>query len=796
MVKFGRIKNSILFKFIIIVFGIIIVFFVFFLWYIQRTESRLLNVMYKMRKQYIEDELKKNVKATYEDRLRLIKERVLRYKKQLEYALFTVDYKQCKEIISDIAMFPSVKEVVVYDLLVSKPFIAVFKNEKESMIFTTKVPHLENLSFLSSDLVYKNRLIGVVKIFYDSSVFMREPLSLKKGEMVALDKEFEFARDALWSSFKGKVISLLLVFAVLYGVLYLFFTEIINKPIHRLEHNLRSFFNFLAGKSGKVRLYDINTNDEIGRMGRFINEGIKVSMEIHQERDKHIKEISRLATVIEQSAESIIITDLKGNIEYVNRTFEKTTGYAFEEVKGRKPNILSSGEHSEKFYKDLWNKITSGDSWQGVFTNRRKDGSIYYERAIIFPIKDPEGKIINYASAKQDITKEKMLEQQLHHMQRMESIGTLAGGVAHDFNNLLTVINGYAELALMSVDSDSPLYKNILPIIEATRRGKNLTTQLLTFSRKHSYKPEVVDINHVISSMEKMVHRLIGEDVDMEMKLTENLPRVKADVSQLEQVFLNLVVNAKDALNAVERTDFQKKIKIETGKVFVDSEIASRCPNLKEDEYVYFAVVDNGIGMDEETKQRIFEPFFTTKEKHKGTGLGLALVYGIVRQNGGCIDVISEVSKGTTFKIYWPISEEQEVERKRVSDRGVVFGSGRILVVEDEEEVRRFTERALLSLGYKVYTAPHGGKALELLNDNLKVDLVITDLIMPGMTGQELVRKIRQMYPDIKVIYVSGYVDNDIVDREVFEENVNFLSKPYSVKQLSLIVQRVLNKED
>ena len=542
--------------------------------------------------------------------------------------------------------------------------------------------------------------------------------------------------------------------------------------------------------------YPVNINcslitDETGKHEYFV-----AIFEDISERKNQEKEISRLATVINESGQTIVITDLEGNIEYVNPAFEKTTGYSSAEAIGQNPRILKSGEQDGDFYKELWDTITSGKTWQGIFTNQKKDGTFYYERAVIFPIKNKQNETTNYAAVKQDITNEKILEQQLRQSQKMESIGTLAGGVAHDFNNLLTVINGYAEMALMNLDSGNPLHKDMTSILSAGKRAENLTRQLLAFSRKQIFKTEIVDINLIISSLDKMLRRLIGEDIQVETILVDNLPNIKADKSQLEQIFVNLVVNARDAFRTVKKMDLQKKITIETGIGDLDKDYVSKHPGSQAGRHIFFAVSDNGCGMDKETKQRIFEPFFTTKEKGKGTGLGLSTVYGIVKQNKGSVYVYSEPGSGTTFKIYWPATEEKNTTKKIEAADTELRGSENILIVEDEKEVCRFAADSLMSLGYNVYKANNGRLALALIEtEHPKLDMIITDLIMPQLNGKEFIKKAGKIYPDVKVIYVSGYTDNHIVHDGMLEEGVNFIHKPYSVIKLASAIRKVLDEK-
>ncbi len=794
----GKIKNSILLKFTCSILGILVVSFVFFLWYIRNSNYQMLRSVYEARKHHIEIQTEKNLKNAVRDCIQLINLRIKQHKKALANALFTVNERGCKELIRDLATFPSIKGALLYDSLVDKPFLSAVKNQAGEFVFVDKASSLDGLSSLKVKLTdgETGKQIGYLEIFYDPAFFTKDVDKMNKEALTALEDEFDLAQRTLHDNFKKQIFVVIFIFVVLYVAIYLLFSKIINEPIQKLEKNLKSFFNFLSDKNDEIKLCEIRTDDEFGRMGRFINSGIEVSIKIHLELERHTKELSRLATVMEQSAQAIVITDTDGNIEYVNKAFEKTTGYSFDEVKGKNPRILKSGQHTPEFYKKLWDTITSGQSWEDIFTNKKKDGTLYYERSTIFPVKNRDGEIINYAAVKQDITKERILEQQLRQAQKMESIGTLAGGIAHDFNNLLTVINGFVELSLMKIGPDDPAHKNIASVLEASKRAQTLTSQLLAFSRKQVYDPEILDLNDVIYSMEKMMRRLIGEDIHIMTCLGENLPKIKADTSQLEQIFVNLIVNARDALNAVEKPDFHKMITIETGRAFLDSDYCSQHPGSRPGEYVYFAVSDNGIGMDEDTKQKIFEPFFTTKEKHKGTGLGLSMIYGIVKQNKGCIYVYSELDKGTMFKIYWPVSKKQQpiLADKPISDE-LFRGNETILIVEDEEEVRRLALEALRSLGYTVYEATNGRQALDLLESGLKVDLVITDLIMPEMNGKELAEKAKKIFPNGKIIYVSGYSDDHIAHNGLLEKGVNFIPKPYSIKQLSSMIRRVLDEK-
>ncbi len=386
------------------------------------------------------------------------------------------------------------------------------------------------------------------------------------------------------------------------------------------------------------------------------------------------------------------------------------------------------------------------------------------------------------------------LQQQLIQAQKMESIGTLAGGIAHDFNNLLTVINGHVELAMNRVESSHTIQKDLRAVQTAGQKAVQLTSQLLAFSRRQIYEPRTININNVVNELHKMLARLIGEDIHIEMVLRDSLPSILADPVQIEQVLLNLVVNARDAINESTEIAGEKKITIETDRADLKSTYQNSVKH--KGEFVVLSVSDSGRGMDKETLDHVFEPFFTTKEKGKGTGLGLSTVYGIVQQNKGHISVYSEPGVGTTFKIYWPASEDDsEPEEEQLHDVTRLSGNEKILYVEDDSMVREFTISVLSGFGYTVYSTANGAEAYQMVRDgNIRPDLILTDLIMPEMNGRELADKIKGMLPDCPVLYTSGYTDNHIVHNGSLEKDVNFLHKPFSSQQLLRKIRKILDK--
>jgi len=405
-----------------------------------------------------------------------------------------------------------------------------------------------------------------------------------------------------------------------------------------------------------------------------------------------------------------------------------------------------------------------------------------------------------------DITERKRAEDehekllgQLNQAQKMEAIASLTGGIAHDFNNLLTVINGHSEIAQRKLNKNLPVEKDLNAILMAGRRAENLTRQLLAFSRKQIHKPKVIDINNVISDMEKMLRRLIGEDIVMDMNFSDDVPPIKADPGQIEQILMNLVVNARDAVMDQKDPAAEKKIMIETGRVKLDEAWVEEHPGSCEGWHALVMVSDSGIGMDEETQNKIFEPFFTTKGQGKGTGLGMSTVYGIVKQNNGCIYVYSEPGQGSILRIYWPTTEEPvtaEIEEPTETKQEMEQGKETILLVEDDPAVRNFAGDTLKELGYNVHEARNGQEALDMVTEKkLPLDLLLTDLIMPKMNGKVLSEKLIKMQPSLAIIYASGYTDEHIIHRYELDEGIHFMQKPYSAQALAKKVREVLDEK-
>lgn len=650
--------------------------------------------------------------------------------------------------------------------------------------------------------------------------------------------------------------------------------------------------------------------------GSTLWHGIITDITHHHKREENLR---LLGAALNAAANGIVITDVEGRIEWVNRAFSALTQYSLEEVAGRKvSDLVKSGAHDDAFYKLMWNTISSGKVWHGTLTNRRKDWSLYTEEQSITPIYDNHGTITHFVGVKQDvtervhteselmesqsrlqralsignialwdwdlitervyfspewsghtgalnfgrsetvhewfdrvhpedlpllqrtlmncrkdghpnqrefrlrhdageyhwilmnaspvpneqgrvtrmvgtnvdITERRKLEAEFQQAQKLESVGRLAGGVAHDFNNLLSVIGGYSEMALASVTEGSPLHKDLMQVKRAADRAAGLTRQLLAFSRRQVLSPEVLNVNTIIGEAEKMLRRLIGEDIDLQLNLAEDLGQAMADPGQVEQVLLNLSVNARDAMPQ------GGTLTIATSNVNLSEALISPHANVPSGRYIRISVSDTGIGMSPELFDKIFEPFFTTKESGKGTGLGLATVYGIVKQSEGHIVTESTLGVGTTFHIFLPRLDEAELQASKDETPEVMRGTETILVVEDEENLREVACRFLKQAGYTVLCAGSGDEALCVAAESTApIALLLSDVIMPGMSGPVLAEKLREQIPALKVLYMSGYTDDALAHHGVLEPNITLIMKPFTGLQLASKVRELLGSE-
>lgn len=565
-----------------------------------------------------------------------------------------------------------------------------------------------------------------------------------------------------------------------------------------------AFADFASGKSntlefrwiardGRVLWAKSNsaviTDDEDQPVGL---RGVTIDITEHKQAEVAIKEAEeRYRSIFENAIEGIFQSTADGRFISVNPAMARILGYESpEELIADRTDISIQHYVDPNSRAELKRMLAK----QGIVVGYecevyRKDRSKIWVIENIRVICDQNGTLLHYEGSIEDITERKTLEDQLRQSQKLEAVGMLAGGIAHDFNNLLTAITGYSALTLMQLKAEDPLRQNIEEVKKAADRAAALTRQLLAFSRKQVLQLRILNLNEVISELEKMLQRLIGEDIGLRTVLEADLGAIKGDPGQIEQIIMNLAVNARDAMPQ------GGKLTIETRNVYLDEDYAKHHIAVNPGPYVLLAVSDNGLGMDEKIRAHIFEPFFTTKEKGKGTGLGLSTVYGIVNQLGGNIWVYSEVGQGTTFKIYLPRTDEGAHEYKRSADtEKALQGVETIVLAEDEEMVRKLARRVLEIYGYQVLEVANGGAAI-LVCERHKgpIHLLITDVIMPEMSGVELATRLTRLHPEMKVLYMSGYTDNNIAHRGVLDEGENFIQKPFSTDALARKVREILD---
>ena len=507
--------------------------------------------------------------------------------------------------------------------------------------------------------------------------------------------------------------------------------------------------------------------------------------------DEHMRaaDQTRLqSAALEAAANAVIITDTAGNILWANPAVSRLTGYSLHELAGQNTRILRSGQNPKALYDEMWKTIRAGQVWHGELTNRRKDGSHYVQQMTITPVCDAAGKPTHFIAIQQDISQQRLLEEMYSHAQKMEAVGMLAGGVAHDFNNLLVVIVGYGELLMASKSLSEKEKSKIAEIVSAGKRGSALTRQLLAFSRKQVLDFKVVNLNHVLTEAAALLQRLIGEEVRLRLVLDPDLGAVMADAGQLELLLMNLAVNARDAM------PHGGVLSIETSMVQVDEAAENRCPGLKRGSYVMLAVRDTGSGMDAATQARIFEPFFTTKEAGRGTGLGLATVYSIVKQSDGWIGVESAPGAGTLFRVYLPrVLETAAPPAAAEERRSHQKGSETILLLEDEDAARSVAHDMLEHAGYTVLDASTGAQAIEIARSYPgTIHILMTDVVMPEMGGLAVAESLLAQRPGLKVIYASGYPDDALLRQGKLPAGRAFLQKPYTMDSLIQKIREAL----
>jgi len=507
------------------------------------------------------------------------------------------------------------------------------------------------------------------------------------------------------------------------------------------------------------------------------------------ERYRAEEDLWLLATAVEQSGEAIVVTDGQGEIKYVNPAFERNTGYARQEVIGRNPRFLKSGQQDQAFYENLWKTITGGATWTGRFINKRKDGSFFHEDATISPVRDSEGVVNGFVGVKRDVTEQINLNRQLQQAQKMESIGTLASGIAHDFNNVLTVILGFSELLLADMSPEDKDYGDLRTIVQTARNGADLVKRIMTFCRNVETLLEPTDLNDELRNIHALLERTLPKMISTELSLADDLMTIHADSSQLEQIILNLAINARDAMPR------GGTLAIATRNVTLDRQCCQSRLGVEPGDYILLTVSDTGHGMEPTVVEHIFEPFFTTKNPGDGTGLGLAMVFGIVKNHGGHITCYSTPGIGTTFKICFPVMAGEQDDNTSVSGEVPVFGTETILFVDDEAPVRNLGEKALTRSGYKVLLAADGEEAMNIYYEwRNEISLVVLDLLMPKMGGKECLHELLYIDPQARVLIASGFSQTEHAKRVIGEGAKGFIDKPYQIKQLLRKIREILDE--
>ena len=505
------------------------------------------------------------------------------------------------------------------------------------------------------------------------------------------------------------------------------------------------------------------------------------------QRKRSESESRLLWMAIEQSHETVVITDAEARIQYVNPAFERTTGYTRAEAIGRKPSILKSGVHDRAFYEELWGGLARGEAWSGRIINRRKDGTLYEEPATINPVRDADGSVTNYIAVKRDDSKERALQEQFLQAQKMEAVGRLAGGIAHDFNNLLTGILGSAELLGPVVAPGSAAASDVEAILDAGRRAAGLTRQLLSFSRRQTTEMVTLDLQASVRAIETLLKRTLSEDLTLSLDLPKLPVWIKGDAGQVGQVLLNLCVNARDAMAA------GGSLTISVSTEHLAAPRVARHDTVAPGPYALLRVADTGVGMTEAVLEHILEPFFTTKGL--GTGLGLSTVYGIVKQCEGYLCVESAPGRGSVFDLYFPLAAAPaSVTALGAAAGAPAKGGETVLVVEDDERILSVALRTLKSQGYTVLTSRSAEEAFAVEAAHRgEVHLLLTDVVMPGLSGPELARDILARRPKTKLLFMSGYADGLLESSGKLPAGTDLLHKPFELSELCARVRRALD---
>ncbi len=557
------------------------------------------------------------------------------------------------------------------------------------------------------------------------------------------------------------------------------------------REKFQHFVNPNLRKDGTVAILETSGAPILDDHGKLLGyRGVDRDM---TERRRMQEAQKMLYTAVDQAADAVIVTDSDGDIAYVNPAFSLITGYSREEVIGKNPRILKSGVHQESFYNDLWATITRGKIWRARLTNRCKDDSVIVCESTIAPVKNEKGHITHYVCVNRDITQAELMQERLIQSQKMEAIGTLAGGIAHDFNNILFAMTGYTELAMENLPLDSEIYSDLERVLEAGKRAADMVKQILTFSRQAHPETRLIDLSPIVKEGLKFLRASIPSTIEIRQNIRPSIGKVHGDPTQIHQVLMNFCTNAVHAMR-----DTKGVLAVELIGVEIDKEYASTSPELCSGKYVRLTVGDTGHGIPAEMLDRIFEPYFTTKKAGEGTGLGLSVVHGIVKTHGGAITVYSEIDKGSTFHIYFPVIEDEPGTEEDSSISDVTpTGSERVLLVDDEPLLVEMGQTILERLGYQVQAHTSAVEALEQFRgDPDQFDLVITDLTMPKMTGDELALELKKIRPEIPVILCTGFSESLGEDRQAETGIDSLISKPILKKHIARVIREVLRPRE
>jgi two-component system, cell cycle sensor histidine kinase and response regulator CckA len=498
-------------------------------------------------------------------------------------------------------------------------------------------------------------------------------------------------------------------------------------------------------------------------------------------------QLRTLSCAVEQSPSIVVITDTAGTIEYVNRKFVEVTGYSSAEAVGENPRLLKSGTTPDEVYADLWSSVSAGKEWRGEFWNRKKGGELYAEFAVISPVQDEHGVISHYIALKEDVTERRAMENALRHSQKMESLGTLTGGVAHDFNNILTAIIGYANLIQMKTPPADPCSRFAGQVVASAEKAAVLTRGLLAYSKNQAMNSSHLDLNEIVGRVGKLLSRVLGEGIAFSTELHGEPLRLFADTGHLEQMLMNLAVNARDAMPE------GGTLQIRTDIFTMEEDFLKHKGFGALGQFARISVSDNGVGLDQATRERIFEPFFTTHGVGGGPGLGLSIVHGIVEQHKGYIEVESQPGEGSRFLVYLPLVQPL-VPKLPEAARRAGAGGETVLLVEDNPEVRDIVGEVLRGERYRVLEAADSDEGMRIFTGHgSRISLLLVDVVMPGRGGLELYREIRTLNSEVRVLFMSGYPEEQMRARGVLASDLAFISKPLAPAELLSRVRGVLD---